>query len=78
MVEWLNDSVLHTKTVDDLLATLNFFFQAMSGAWIEAARQLVRVLRNHGAVLWKVDYQGWSTLRSNEYGSAADKARAAE
>jgi hypothetical protein len=35
---WLYDYLLHTKTDDDLLATLNLFFQEMSGAWIEAAR----------------------------------------
>jgi hypothetical protein len=49
----------------------------MSEVWIEAARQQVHVFCNHGAVLWKVDYQGWSTLRSKEYGSAADNAKGA-
>jgi hypothetical protein len=41
--EWLDDCLLHTKTGDDLLETLNFF-QAMSGAWIEATRQQMRVV----------------------------------
>jgi hypothetical protein len=40
---WLDDCLLHTTTEDDLLETLNFF-QAMSGAWIEASRQQVRVV----------------------------------
>jgi hypothetical protein len=53
---WLDDCLLHTKTEDDLLATLNFFFQAMPGAWIEATRQQVRVACNHGEVLWNVDH----------------------
>jgi hypothetical protein len=46
---WLDDCLLHIKTEDDLLET--FFFQSMSGAWIEAARQQVRVVCNHGTVL---------------------------
>jgi hypothetical protein len=50
----------------------------MSVVWIEAARQQVRVVSNHGDVLGKVDHQGWSTFRFKEYGSAADNARAAE
>jgi hypothetical protein len=50
----------------------------MSGAWIEAARQQVRVVCNNGALLLKVDYQGWCEFRSKEYGSAADNAGAAE
>jgi hypothetical protein len=52
---WLDDCLLHTKTEDDLLAT-HFLFQEMSGAWIEAARQQVRVVCIHGEVLWKVDH----------------------
>jgi hypothetical protein len=35
---WLDDCLLHTKTKDDLLATLNFFFQAMSEVWIVFCR----------------------------------------
>jgi hypothetical protein len=34
----------------------------MSGAWIEAARQQVRVVCNHGKVLWKVDHKRWRTF----------------
>jgi hypothetical protein len=75
---WLDDCLLHTKSEDDLLATLNFIFQEMSGAWIEAARQQVRVDCNYVEVLWMVDYQGWSAFRLEEYGSAADNAGAAE
>jgi hypothetical protein len=41
---WLDDCLLHTKTEDDLLATLNIVFQTMSEARIEAARQQVRVV----------------------------------
>jgi hypothetical protein len=67
---WLDDCLLHTKTEDGLLATLNFVFKAMSEVWIEAARQKVRVICNHGAVLWKADHQRWSTYRSKEHGSA--------
>jgi hypothetical protein len=75
---WLDDCLFHTKTEDDLLATLNFFFKQLSGAWIEAERQQLRVVCNHSAVLWKFDHQGWSMFRPKEYGSAADNARAAE
>jgi hypothetical protein len=53
-------------------------FEAMPGAWIEAARQQMRVDCKHGAVLWKDDFQGWSTFRFKEHGSAADDARAAK
>jgi hypothetical protein len=47
---WLDDCLLHTKTEDNLLATL-IFFQAIPGAWIEAARQQVRVVCINGEVL---------------------------
>jgi hypothetical protein len=50
----------------------------MSEEWIKVTRQQVRVITNHGEVLWKVDHQEWSTFRPKEYGSAADNARAAE
>jgi hypothetical protein len=50
----------------------------MPGAWIEAARQQLRVVCNHSAVLWKVDYQGWCAFRLKEQGSAADNAAAAK
>jgi RNase H-like domain found in reverse transcriptase len=50
----------------------------MPGAWIEAARQQMRVVCNHSAVLWVADYQGWCAFRPKEHGSAADNARAAE
>jgi hypothetical protein len=75
---WLDDCLLHTKAEDDLLATLNFFSKQLPGAWIETARQQVRVACNHGAVLWKADHQGWCAFRSKEHRSAADNARAAE
>jgi hypothetical protein len=29
---WMDDCLLHTRTEDDLLATLNFFLQVMPGA----------------------------------------------
>jgi hypothetical protein len=58
---WLNDSPLHTKTEDDLSASL--FFQAMSEVWIEAARRRMRVVCNHGAVLWKADHKVWRTRK---------------
>jgi hypothetical protein len=47
----------------------------MPGAWIEAARQHVRVVCNHSKVLWKLDHY---TFRFNEHGSAADNAAVAE
>jgi hypothetical protein len=75
---WLDVCLLHTKTEDVLLATLNFFFYAMPGAWIQAARQQVRVVCNLIAVLWEFDYQGWCAFRSKDHGSAADNAVAAE
>jgi hypothetical protein len=78
---WLDDCILHTKTEGDLLATLNIIFQAMPGAWIEATRQQVRVVCNHGAVLWKIYYQRWITITITsiqEHGSAANNARVAE
>jgi hypothetical protein len=71
---WLDDCLLHTNSEDDLLATLHFFFQTMSEARIEAARQQMRVFCNDGAVLRKVDYQGWCVLRFKEHGSVVDKA----
>jgi hypothetical protein len=52
---WLDDCLLHKKTEDDLLATLNFFFACNAGSIYEGARQQVRVVCNHGAVLWKDD-----------------------
>jgi hypothetical protein len=75
---WLDDCLLHTKTEDDLLATLKLFFQTMSEEWIEAACQQVRVVCNHGAVLSNVDNPRWSMHRSKEYGSAAENAEAAD
>jgi hypothetical protein len=50
----------------------------MLEAWIEDSRQQLRVVCNHGAVLCKVDYQGWSKFRPKKYGNAAHNARAAE
>jgi RNase H-like domain found in reverse transcriptase len=50
----------------------------MSRAWIEAARQQVRVVCNHSAVMWEVHHQGWCAFRFKENESAADNAGAAE
>jgi hypothetical protein len=50
----------------------------MSGAWIEAARQQMRVVCNQSEVLWKVGHKIWCMFRPVEYGSAADNAGAAE
>jgi hypothetical protein len=59
---WLDDCLLHTKTEDELLATLNFLLQEMSRAWIEAARRQMRVVCNLGEVIWKVDHKRWRTF----------------
>jgi hypothetical protein len=52
---WLDDCLLHTKTEDDYRNS-HILFQEISRAWIEAARQQVRVVCNHGEVMWKVDH----------------------
>jgi hypothetical protein len=62
---WLDDFLLHTKTEDDLLATLNFFF--MQCQKYELTRHASKcVVCNHDAVFWKIDNQRWSTIRPKE------------
>jgi hypothetical protein len=53
---WLDDCLLHTKTEDDLLATLNLFFKKYQEHGLKPARQQVRVVCIHGNVLWKADH----------------------
>jgi hypothetical protein len=53
---WLDGCLLHTKTEDKIARNPQFLLQEMSGAWIEAPRQQVRVVCIHGEALWKVDH----------------------
>jgi hypothetical protein len=52
---WYDDCLLHTKT-EDLARNSQFLLQEMSRAWVEAARQQVPVVCNHGEILWTVDH----------------------
>jgi hypothetical protein len=74
---WLDYCLLHTKTEDDLLATLNFFLKKCQEHGLELHASKC-VLFSSTVRLGKVDYQGWCALRPKEYGSAAGNAGAAE
>jgi hypothetical protein len=48
----------------------------MPEVWIDAARQQVRVVCNHDAVLWNDYDKAWCALRSEDHESATDDMRA--